>query len=93
MGIADIDRELDQAKNSGAVRDIIIPPCPELLTALRKEVALADPDPGEIARIAASDVAMAASLLRRTTWRASGPVKNDHSSPAGERSMRSHSPG
>jgi HD-like signal output (HDOD) protein len=64
MGIADIDRELEQAKNSGAVRDIIIPPCPELLTALRKEVALADPDPSEIARIASSDVAMAASLLR-----------------------------
>jgi HD-like signal output (HDOD) protein len=64
MGIAEIDRELEQARNAGAVRDIVIPPCPELLTALRKEVALADPDPGEIARIAASDVAMAASLLR-----------------------------
>ena len=64
MGIADIDRELDQARNAGVVRDIVIPPCPELLTALQKEVSLADPDPGEIARIAASDVAMAASLLR-----------------------------
>jgi HD-like signal output (HDOD) protein len=64
MSIAAIDRELDRARNEGPVRDIVIPPCPELLTALRKEVALADPDPGEIAHIASSDVAMAASLLR-----------------------------
>lgn len=64
MRIADIDRELDQARNTGAVRDIVIPPCPELLSELRKEVAQADPDPGAIARIAGSDVAMAASLLR-----------------------------
>jgi HD-like signal output (HDOD) protein len=35
-----------------------------LLTALRKEVQKADPDPAEIAGIAASDVAMAASLIR-----------------------------
>jgi HD-like signal output (HDOD) protein len=64
MSVAAIDRELDRARIDGPVRDIVIPPCPELLTALRKEVALADPDPGEIARIASSDVAMAASLLR-----------------------------
>lgn len=64
MSVAAIDRELDRARNEGPVRDIVIPPCPELLTALRQEVALADPDPNEIARIAASDVAMAASLLR-----------------------------
>lgn len=64
MSVADIDRELDQARQQGPVRDIIIPPCPELLTALRKEVQLADPDPAVIARIAGSDVAMAASLLR-----------------------------
>jgi HD-like signal output (HDOD) protein len=64
MSVAEIDRELDHARSEGPVRDIVIPPCPELLTALRKEVALADPDPGAIARIASSDVAMAASLLR-----------------------------
>jgi HD-like signal output (HDOD) protein len=64
MHIAEIDRELDHARSRGAVRDIAIPPCPELLLALRQEVGLADPDPAEIARIAASDVAMAASLLR-----------------------------
>jgi HD-like signal output (HDOD) protein len=64
MSVATIDRELEQARAAGPLRDIVIPPCPELLSALRKEVSLADPDPGEIARIAAADVAMAAALLR-----------------------------
>ena len=64
MTVAHIDRELDLARTQGPVRDIVIPPCPELLTELRKEVGKADPDPAEIARIAASDVAMAAALIR-----------------------------
>ena len=64
MKVADIDRELDHARNQGPLRDIVIPPCPELLSALRQEVAGADPDPAEITRIASADVAMAASLLR-----------------------------
>jgi HD-like signal output (HDOD) protein len=64
MNVSAIDRELDHAKRQGPLRDIVIPPCPELLTALRAEVGKADPDPQEIARIAASDVAMAASLMR-----------------------------
>jgi HD-like signal output (HDOD) protein len=64
MNVADIDQELDRARRQGPLRDILIPPCPELLSALQKELAQGDPDPGEIARIAGSDVAMAASLLR-----------------------------
>jgi HD-like signal output (HDOD) protein len=64
MSVAAIDRELDQARSQGPLRDIVIPPCPELLEALRDEVGRGDPDPAEIARIAASDVAMAASLMR-----------------------------
>jgi len=64
MKVAEIDRELEQARANGPVRDIVIPPCPELLTALLQEVQQADPDPVEIAQIAASDVAMAASLIR-----------------------------
>ncbi len=64
MKVADINRELDQARHEGPVRDIAIPPCPELLTALQIEIRKADPDPAEIARIAGSDVAMAAALLR-----------------------------
>jgi HD-like signal output (HDOD) protein len=64
MDVAEIDRELDHARDKGPVKDIVMPPCPDLLMELRKEVGKGDPDPGEIARIAASDVAMAASLLR-----------------------------
>lgn len=58
------ERELDQALASGPLRDIVIPPCPELLVALRAEMGQADPDPNVIAAIAGRDVAMAASLIR-----------------------------
>ncbi len=58
------DRELDRALASGPLRDIVIPPCPELLIALRKEMDKADPDPQIVAGIAGRDVAMAASLIR-----------------------------
>lgn len=64
MKVADIDQELDRARTEGPVRDIVIPPCPELLTALQKEMRQPDPDPAEITRIAGSDVAMAAALMR-----------------------------
>jgi HD-like signal output (HDOD) protein len=64
MQVADIDRELEWARRQGPVRDIVIPPCPELLAALQREVARGDPDPEEIARIAGGDVAMAAALIR-----------------------------
>ena len=61
--LADIDRELDRARRDGPVRDIIIPPCPQLLLELQAEVRTGDPDPATIARIAGADVAMAAALL------------------------------
>ena len=64
MKAAAIDRELDLARTQGPVRDIIIPPCPELLAELRVEVNQGDPDPLVISRIAGADVAMAASLIR-----------------------------
>ena len=64
MNVAEINRELDVARDRGPLRDIIIPPCPELLVELQLEVSQGDPDPGVIARIAGSDVAMAASLIR-----------------------------
>ena len=64
MQVAEMDRELELARTHGPVRDIIIPPCPELLVALQAEVRKDDPDPGVIARIAGADVAMAAALLR-----------------------------
>ena len=61
---ADTDRELDRALASGPLKDIVIPPCPELLMALRVEMDKADPNPQVIADIAGRDVAMAASLIR-----------------------------
>jgi HD-like signal output (HDOD) protein len=64
MKVAEIDRELELARTKGPLREIVIPPCPELLAELRVEVNKSDPDPGVIARIAGSDVAMAAALLR-----------------------------
>ena len=64
LQLQEIDSELDRARTEGPVRDIVIPPCPELLTALQREMRQADPDPAEVTRIAGSDVAMAAALLR-----------------------------
>ena len=60
----DTDRELDRALASGPLRDIVIPPCPELLIALRSEMDKEDPDPQTVADIASRDVAMSASLIR-----------------------------
>ena len=61
---SDTDRELDRALASGPLRDIVIPPCPELLVALRAEMDKEDPDPQTIADISGRDVAMSASLIR-----------------------------
>ncbi|WP_374594202.1 HDOD domain-containing protein [Aquabacterium sp.] len=59
-----IQRELDQLRKQGPLQHIVIPPCPELLTRLQAAMASAEPDLNEVARIAASDVAMSATLLR-----------------------------
>lgn len=59
-----IDQELDRARVAGPVKDIVIPPCPALLAQLQQELGKADPDPGVVAGIAGSDVAMAAALMR-----------------------------
>lgn len=56
--------ELDRARASGPLQHIVIPPCPQLLTRLQKTMAVAEPDLNEVARIATSDVAMSAALLR-----------------------------
>jgi len=64
MKDTEINRELDHARDAGPVKDIVIPPCPELLVRLQAELALADPDPHTVAGIAAADVAMTAALLR-----------------------------
>ncbi len=64
MSTSPIDRELDHARQSGPVRTLNIPPCPELLTRLQAVMAEADPDWDAVAAIASADVAMAASLVR-----------------------------
>ncbi|MBC7701955.1 HDOD domain-containing protein [Aquabacterium sp.] len=68
--ISVIQQELDQARAKGALQNIVIPPCPELLTRLQKAMAAGEPDLNEVARIAYSDVAMSATLLRS----ANGPL-------------------
>jgi HD-like signal output (HDOD) protein len=57
-------RELDHARRHGPLRKIVIPPCPELLRRLQVALAKPEPDLSEISRIAASDIAMAATLVR-----------------------------
>lgn len=59
-----LNRELDHARRHGPLRQIVIPPCPELLGRLQQALAQPEPDLAEVSRIAASDVAMAATLVR-----------------------------
>ena len=61
---ASIQDELDQARRRGPLSQLVIPPCPALLLRLQAEMAEREPDLAEVARIASSDVAMAATLLR-----------------------------
>ncbi len=56
--------DLDRQRQTGALRQITIPPCPSLLARLQAALALAEPDLQEVSRIAGSDVAIAATLLR-----------------------------
>ncbi|RZI83000.1 MAG: HDOD domain-containing protein [Rubrivivax sp.] len=67
---AAIQKEIDQARQRGPLQHIVIPPCPELLTRLQHAMGLPEPDLNEVARIASSDVAMSATLLRS----ANGPL-------------------
>lgn len=57
-------QQSDTAKPAGSLREMVIPACPELLVALRKEMNKEDPDPQVVASIASRDVAMSAALLR-----------------------------
>ncbi len=64
MKVAEINQEIERARTRGPLKDIVIQPCPKLLMELRDEIRRGDPEPSRIARIAGSDVAMAAALLR-----------------------------
>lgn len=58
-------QELDGARRKGPLQHIVIPPCPELLARLQATMAECEPDLNEVARIATSDVAMSATLIRQ----------------------------
>jgi HD-like signal output (HDOD) protein len=62
--VSRVYRELDHARKTGPNREIVIPPCPELLQQLRQALQGAEPDLGAVARVASKDVAMAATLVR-----------------------------
>lgn len=64
MSVCSADREREWPQAEGPVRTIVIPPCPEPLMRLQAVMAEDDPDWDAIGAIAASDVAMAASLVR-----------------------------
>ncbi|MEN9891912.1 MAG: hypothetical protein RLY78_2207 [Pseudomonadota bacterium] len=74
-----VAEELDQARRSGPLQHIRIPPCPEHLVRLREAMTGAEPDLTAIARIAGEDVAMSATLMRNANspaWSTSGqPVQ------------------
>jgi len=76
--IDEIQREIDQARSRGSLREIVVPPCPELLVRLQRAMAAAEPDLSEIGRIASADVAMAATLMRNANGalHAVGPPVN-----------------
>jgi HD-like signal output (HDOD) protein len=61
---ADIEREIDHERTRGPLQQIVIAPCPARLVRLQAALAPAEPQLQEVAAIAASDVAMAATLLR-----------------------------
>lgn len=74
---ASLGQELDAARRNGRLRQIVIPPCPELLTELQQALATAEPDLTRVARIASSDVAMSATLIRS----ANSPLYAAHGQP------------
>lgn len=64
MQSEDILLELKTARSKGPAKTLVIPPCPELLVQLQAAMDCADPDLQAVARIASSDVAMSAVLLK-----------------------------
>lgn len=73
-----IASDLDRQRATGSLRLISIPPCPALLVRLQAVLAMAEPDLQEVARIASSDVAMCATLLRNANsaqYSADQPVR------------------
>ncbi|MBV8500224.1 MAG: HDOD domain-containing protein [Paucibacter sp.] len=70
MKASAIRQEVDNSRKSGSLKQIKIPPCPEALALLQDAMNRPEPDLTAVARIAADDVAMSATLLRT----ANGPL-------------------
>lgn len=65
MRTSAVETELQQARTRGPLREIKIPPCPELLARLRAVLQQpGEPDLAEVQAIASADVAMSATLIR-----------------------------
>jgi HD-like signal output (HDOD) protein len=62
--VREAERHLSDPAADALVRDIGIPPRPQILAALNQELALPDPNVTKVAAIVASDVAMTAAVLR-----------------------------
>ena len=77
MNSHQIRQEIDRSRAQGALKQIVIPPCPELLLQLREVMREAEPDLNAVARIAGADVAMSATLLRI----ANGPLHKPQGLP------------
>jgi HD-like signal output (HDOD) protein len=76
---AQIQRELDHSRRHGPLQTIVVPPCPALLLQLRQAMDQPEPDLTAIARIASSDVAMSATLIRKAngaTYAAGAKVRS-----------------
>lgn len=61
---ARIGQEIDDARRKGPLQSIVVPPCPALLQQLRAALSQSTVDLQEVSRIASSDVAMSATLIR-----------------------------
>ena len=59
-----IDQDIRQARVHPAVRAIVIPPCPESLLRLQQIMAEPELDAAALEQLAASDVALAAAMMR-----------------------------
>lgn len=64
VSIREAESQLDASKADSLVRNIGIPPRPQTLADLQREIGQADPDFRRIAALVAADVALTAALLR-----------------------------
>lgn len=64
LDAAGVALELDAARRNGPLQTIVVPSCPVLYQRLQTAMQAREPDLSEVARIASSDVAMAATLIK-----------------------------